>query len=75
MNELLFSLNMETQKHIEIGKRLSGILTAIFLFSLGSLKNFLNFSTLSQCFHKNTKDRLCQLLKGLKLLGHKYFFI
>uniref|UniRef100_A0A914KL25 Groucho/TLE N-terminal Q-rich domain-containing protein n=1 Tax=Meloidogyne incognita TaxID=6306 RepID=A0A914KL25_MELIC len=29
MNELLFSLNMETQKHIEIGKRLSGILTHV----------------------------------------------
>ncbi|CAK5090219.1 unnamed protein product [Meloidogyne enterolobii] len=29
MNESLFSLNLETQKHIEIGKRLSGILTHV----------------------------------------------
>nr|CAD2127672.1 unnamed protein product [Meloidogyne enterolobii] len=29
MNESLFSLNMEMQKHIEIGKRLSGILTHV----------------------------------------------
>uniref|UniRef100_A0A915N7R3 Groucho/TLE N-terminal Q-rich domain-containing protein n=2 Tax=Meloidogyne TaxID=189290 RepID=A0A915N7R3_MELJA len=29
MNESIFSLNMEAQKHIEIGKRLSGILTHV----------------------------------------------